>query len=221
MDKNKLKSKLKFNFNLKSINSYYWWWVAALVCIILVVTLGSYWFATPSNHFVGVIVALLAVVSFVLIRRQIKHRHDIKFREVAVNIDTNGVKGKVEVKDNGNLPNSLNIYAYKDKDEEDKVYPLKLAFENVYEPAGQPQRCLNDNKDYFVNISDVGTKKLKPFILPDSRYTDPSIMARYLNLPAQRKYLRHRESLMKYIGPGLLLVANIGAFIAIIALGGG
>lgn len=201
-----------------NVNRYWVWLGGGLFCVLMVFVLGAYWFAHPDNKFVGVLVAIMAVVGFIIIRRQIKNRHDIKAHEVAVNIADSDVKGVAKVKRNGAQPNSLNIYGVK---YEDKVMPLKLAFENVYNPEGQPQHCLNDNKDYFVHIYDVSTKKLKPFMLPDSRFIDPAVMATFLEQPAQTKYLRHRETLMKYIGPGLLLVANVGAFITIIAMSGG
>ena len=114
----------------------------------------------------------------------------------------------------------MNIYAAHDEDI-GAVVPQRIVFENVYKPAGQPQRCLNTNKDYYVHMWDIKKSRLVPFVLADRKYTDPSILARYLGLPAQRKYLRNRESLMKLIGPGILAVAVIGAFITIIALSGG
>ena len=207
---------------LPAINSY--WLLAGLAIglVALSILVSKIWFANPTNQILGLVAVALFIGGAWLIRRQIKHRHDI-MGNVKVNITsmqtsaTDGITTQPTVSSHGQVPNSLNIYAVKDGD---RVMPQRLAFEYTENPRGQPQRCLNTGKFYYVHIWDIVTGTLKPFMLPDSKFTDPAIMARYLGLPSQKKYLRHRESLMHYIGPGILAVMCIGGFIAIIALSG-
>lgn len=207
---------------LPTINRYWLLVGLAVVLFALSIVLGNLWFANPTNQIMGLVTVALFIGGAWLTRRQIKHRHDI-MGDVKVNItpdQTSQADSKVEqttVPSNGHAPNSLNIYATKDGD---IVRVQKIAFENVYQPMGQPQKCLNTGKFYYVHIWDIAKGKLVPFMLPDSKFTDPAIMARYLDLPSQKKYLRHRESLMHYIGPGILAIMCIAGFIAIIALSG-
>jgi len=205
-----------------TINRY--WLLAGLAVglIALSIGVGSVWFANPTNQIMGLLTVALFIGGAWLTRRQIKHRYDI-MGDTKVNITptkTSQADGAVEqatVSSNGHEPNSLNIYAIK---EGDMIIAQKIAFENVYEPMGQPQKCLNTGKFYHVHIWDIAKGQLVPFILPDSKFTDPAIMARYLGLPSQKKYLRQRESLMHYIGPGILAIMCVAGFIAIIALSG-
>lgn len=184
----------------------------------LAVLVGSLWMANPLNQWLGFLTIALFIGGVVLVIRQVKHRHDVG-NKAMVNIRQEPGDSKDQIRANSLTPNSLNIYAAKDEDI-GEVVPQRIVFENVYKPLGQPQRCLNTNRDYYVHIWDIGKSRLVPFVLADRKYTDPSILARYLGLPAQRKYLRNRESLMRLIGPGLLAVGVVIGFIAIIALGG-
>lgn len=218
---------------LKPIATRYqinWYWVlmgGGIGSLILSFIIGSYWFTNPPNTFVGLLVVVLLAAGIVLVRRQIKHRHDrgSKTPAVVVNVDMaagdlGDVKVAQKVSGNGLVPNSLCIYASYDEDV-GAVVPRGVVFQHVDNPMGQPQRCINLGKDFYVHIFDIDKQKLVPFVLPDRKFTDPMILARYLGLPAQRKYLRNRDSLLKYVGPGLLLIGVIGGFIAIIALSGG
>ncbi len=206
---------------LPTINRFWLLVGLAVGLIALSIAIGSVWFANPTNQIMGLLTVALFIGGVWLTRRQIKHRHDT-MGDIKVTITptkTSQVDSKPEqvtAPSNGQ-PNSLNIYAIKDGD---IIVAQKIAFENVYEPVGQPQKCLNTGTFYHVNIWDIAKGKLVPFILPDSKFTDPAIMARYLGLPSQKKYLRHRESLMHYIGPGILAVMCVAGFIAIIALSG-
>lgn len=215
------------------INRYWLMWGVGIGLIPLGVLVASYWWSHPPTEIMTNIVGLLAIVilgaGVFIIRRQIKNRHDgrtsaaVVVRQINTPQSTqpvqDGEQPATQVLHNGHIPNSLNIYADKDSTF-DIVMPSGIVFEYVENPLGQPMRCRNNNKDYHVHIWDIGGRRLVPFILPDKKYTDPGILARYLGLPAQRRYLRHRESLMKYIGPGLLVVANVAALITIIAMGG-
>ena len=203
---------------LPTINRYWLLVGLAMGLFALSIVLGNFWFANPTNQIVGIITVALFIGGAWLTRRQIKHRHDIT-GNAKVNIipaKASPVDSGVEqttVPSNGHIPNSLNIYATKN---DDVIMAQKIAFENVYEPMGQPQKCLNTGKFYYVHIWDIAKSRLVPFILPDTKFTDPAIMARYLGLPSQKKYLRHRESLMHYIGPGILAVMCVAGLIAII-----
>ena len=200
-------------------NTYWLLLGAGIGSLVLGVWVGSFWMASPDAIALGFLTIVLFIAGGILIRRQIKHRSDI-IGGAVVNIGQASGADKGKVGKNGDAPNSLNIYAAYDADVK-AIVPQRIVFENVYNPMGQPQRCLNTNKDYHVHIWDLKKSQLMPFTLTDRKYTDPSILARYLGLPAQRKYLRNRESLMRLIGPGLLVVGVLAAFVTIIALSGG
>lgn len=88
------------------------------------------------------------------------------------------------------------------------LYRDRIAFENINEPSGYPQQCLNDKKHYFVNIWDEATKRLVPFILPDQQYYDPGVFAeRVLELPAHQKIFARKPNLFQKIKTGLLVLA--------------
>ena len=209
---------------IKKINRY---WVVlgiGLGCLVFGVVFGAIWMANPLNQFLGLFTIALFIAGVIICIRQFRHRHDIG-EVAAVNITVAAVvkegekPASQEVIGVGTI-NSLNIYASMDEDI-GKVVAQKVVFEAMVSPMGQPQRCLNLGKDYYVHIWDIQKGRLVPFVLPDSKYTDPSILARSLALPAQRKYLRNRESLLRLIGPGLLFVGVLIGFITIIALSGG
>lgn len=115
--------------------------------------------------------------------------------------------------------NSLNIYAQRD-DATGIVFPEKVSFEWVEHPLGQPWHCLNTDKHYFVHRWDIDRSALVPFVLPDAKYTDPALLAEYLSLEDEKRYMRHRPSLMHYIGPAIMgIMVGVG-FLVIIILGG-
>jgi transcriptional regulator with XRE-family HTH domain len=117
--------------------------------------------------------------------------------------------------------NSLSIYARKETiNGKVIIFPDYVTFEllDKKDCHGQPQQCLNDGKFYYVHIYDINTKELKAFVLPDTKYVDPAIAARYLQLPAQRRYLRHRTSLLKAVSPWVLGALVLFGFIALIAV---
>lgn len=206
------------------LNRYWLLLIAGLLSLTLSIVVGIFWQSVPENQVVGMSVVVLFITGIILIWRQFKHRHEVWGGGVEVNIQTNvgttesgnkvtptrlsGGKGK---------PNSIVIEATTDETT-GKVMPVRIAFANLYEPKGQPVKVLNYNQFYHVQIWDIDRNRYIPFILPDRKFTDPAIMARYLSLPAQRKYLRHRESLMRFVGPGLLAIGVVVGFITIIAL---
>jgi len=90
------------------------------------------------------------------------------------------------------------------------IYQDKLVFEDVANPDGYPWECLNDHKKYFVNIWDLPTSRLVPFVLPDQQYYDPVVFAeRVLALPAHRKIFMRKEKLLQKLKT-VMLVAAIG-----------
>lgn len=114
--------------------------------------------------------------------------------------------------------NSLNIYAR--KDENDKLVPDKIVFENVKRPLGQPQQCTNNGNWYFVHIFDLVTGKLKPFVLPDSQFFDPSEFGNVLEMPAHRRLFEKKISLLQKVAPWVMVVALLISIIGIVAVGG-
>ena len=88
------------------------------------------------------------------------------------------------------------------------IYPDKIVFEDVYEPQGFPMLCVNLKKKFYVNIEDLATKKLIPFILPDQQYCDPNVFAqRVLGLPAHRKIFERKPKLLQRLKTALLVIA--------------
>lgn len=189
------------------VNRYWVLFGGGIILALTGIGLLFIWFSMPFSAMQQVVggITLLTLGSGVyLVRRQLKNRNN---RYGGAMVVTPSSTSQIPSKSNG-YANSLCIY------------PDKLIFDNVNEPPGQPQKVLNDGRYYYVLKWNQEINRLEPFILPDSHYTDPSILARYLGLPAQYKYLQNRETLWKFAGPGLLLIGNIAAFIAIIALSG-
>lgn len=204
-------NKLQPNKRPKPFNKRWLLVIAGLLAVAMGVVTGILW-TESQNVFLGLITIIGVAGGGLLAGKQawgmVFHEKDA----VIVGVDVNQGKTTGPV-------NCLNIYARTDPATK-KNYAEKIVFENTPEPIGQPQQCLNDNKWYHVNIFDLGTMKLVPFGLPDALYTPPSLLARYIQIPAQRKYLRHREGWQKFVGPGILAVMNCIAFVAIIALAG-
>lgn len=101
------------------------------------------------------------------------------------------------------------------------IYPTKVVFEDVVNPEGYPWECLDDHKKYFVNIWDLATKRLIPFVLPDQQYYDPVVFAeRVLALPAHRKIFRRKEQLFQKIKTALLVVTILIVFFLILTTSG-
>lgn len=204
-------------------NKYWLLLGGGIVSLIIGGVVAVIWQSMPRNQVVGLLAIGLIIAGIVLIWRQIKHRHEIWGGGVEVNISEAiaGVKqvdGKsIPIQKGRVKPNCLVIEARKDESS-GKVLPVRVAFDSIYNPEGQPMKGLNFNEFYYIQIWDIVRKNYVPFILPDRKFTDPAIMARYLSLPAQRKYLRHRESLMRFVGPGLLAIGVVAGFIGIIAL---
>lgn len=102
------------------------------------------------------------------------------------------------------------------------IYPDKVVFEDVVKPDGYPWECLNDHKKYFVNIMDLATHKLIPFVLPDQQYYDPVVFAeRVLALPAHRKIFRRKEKLLQKLKTVLLVFAIGIVWLLIVTTTGG
>jgi len=91
------------------------------------------------------------------------------------------------------------------------IYPDHLEFAKLpdKELLGQPQRCHNDNKFYYVHIWEKEKDKLKAFMLPDTTYRDPREFANNLNIPAHRELVKGEVSLVQKIAP-FALVAGMG-----------
>lgn len=177
------------------------------------------WNANPKNTGLGMFVALLFMGGGFLTlrqaRRKIKGTTEVKVQVAIRGNSTENIGAQTKT----GVVNSLNIYAYYDEFIQKNVAE-KIAFEYVDKPMGQPHKCINDGKSYFVHMWDIARQRLIPMNLPDGMYADPEVLALYLELPAQRKYLKHRDSWTKMIGPGILAVIVILLAIFIFAQGG-
>jgi hypothetical protein len=128
------------------------------------------------------------------------------------------INGKIaQKKTQSDKVNTLSIWG-KLNEKTQKVEAERVEFVWCDEPLGQPWQCENTGQYYYVQIWDKDTKAMKAFDLPDTKFVDPVIMARYLELPAQRKYLKYRDTLMKYISYAILGILVGAGFITIIAI---
>ncbi len=128
------------------------------------------------------------------------------------------INGKIaQRKTQSDKVNTLSIWG-KLNEKTKKVEAERVEFVWCDEPLGQPWQCGNTGQYYYVQIWDQDTKEMKAFDLPDTKFVDPVIMARYLELPAQRKYLKYRDTLMKYISYAILGILDGAGFITIIAI---
>ena len=87
------------------------------------------------------------------------------------------------------------------------ISPDSIDFVMVKEPKGHPQEVLNFHKYFYVNIFDEESGGYKPLTLPDTKYRDPREMANILNLPAHRRLISRRPSLVQKIAPFAILIA--------------
>lgn len=182
----------------KGISKQWLWLGLGFVLLAAGIGLGFLWMQDKRNPFWAFLtLATVAAGVFIIYR-------NIKPKEKSIPVLLPGKKITESVV-------CLNIYAK--KNDEGIVYPEQIVFELTTKPEGQPNQCINTGQYYPVNIWDIDKHKLVPFVLPDEKYTDPAFLARYLEQPAQKKYLQHRESLMKYIGPGILAILIIVGFI--------
>lgn len=186
--------------------------VAGIVAMAAGIGIGILWMQNQRNQMLALATIGLFAGGAYLIYRQLKPQE-----KGAVIVVPGSTGGKVTKK--AGPVNSFNIYAYRDK-ATGKIFPEKLAFEWIEQPSGQPWQCLNTDKWYYVHIWDIEKQALVPFVLPDAKYTDPSLLARYLELPAEKKYFKHRDSLMHYVGPAIMGVMVGVGFLVMIILGG-
>lgn len=129
--------------------------------------------------------------------------------------DKRGDSGEVVV-----LPSGMEAVASK-RVNSLSIYPDKVIFENLDNPAGQPWKCHNDGRLYYVQVeksaftnkppdSNPENWRLKPFILPDQRYYDPGVFAtRVLELPAHRQIFRRKQSMLEQLTPAMVIIAVV------------
>ena len=102
------------------------------------------------------------------------------------------------------------------------IYEHECLFEQVENPLGQPKRCKNDGKYYYVHIEEPkNDHALKPFELPDFQYYDPENFGqRVLTLPAHRQLFKRKVKMGQIIS-GVILGVLIGVEVIImVAMGG-
>lgn len=99
------------------------------------------------------------------------------------------------------------------------IYPDKIVFENMPDKSleGQPWKCENDGRSYYVHIWNEEDKRLREFKLPDQAYMDPQVFAeRPLELPAHRRIFRQKQTLLQQLSPIMVLGAIVIVWILII-----
>lgn len=177
--------------NIKKSGGRIWWMVAVGACLVVMGFAGFVYFATSQNMAIGLF-SVLAVIGGGFLAY-----HGFKTKDEGIIITQNGVEAPTIT------ANSLNIYPDSIKFEELPRDQLK----------GQPRRCRNDGKYYWVNIWGTSFKGksegLVPFVLPDTQYRDPKEFANNLNIPAHRDLFAREASLLEKISPGLIIVGMI------------
>jgi hypothetical protein len=106
------------------------------------------------------------------------------------------------------------------------IYRDRLVFEKMDDSTllGQPRKCRNDNKYYYVHTTgdawrgkDSDANKLIAFTLPDTQYRNPTEFANNLNIPAHRELAKKRSTLFQKLSPALILVGMMIVFILWVA----
>ena len=162
--------------------------IFGIVLIILWVSLFS------RNNFVGILSILLTIGGIFAT----KHFWE-KRQESGVLILGDRKPSKKQV-------NSMNLYPDKG-----------IVFEDTTDLGGQPWRCHNDGKMYFVNKWNSETKRLVPFVLPDQQYRDPEVFAqKVLELPAHRRIFRRKETWLQQLSPAIMILAILVFWIVMI-----
>lgn len=102
------------------------------------------------------------------------------------------------------------------------IYRDRIVFEAMPKPEGFPMLCMDLKKSYYVNIEDMSSGQLMPFILPDQQYYDPDVFAqRVLGLPAHRKIFERKLKLMQKLKTVLLVMAIGIVWLLILTTTGG
>lgn len=190
------------------------WWLAGVGLAILAIAFyGISSFGESRNTLVGFISVMVLGGGAVCVYYGLK-----KSSEGMQFVRMGSKKGKTELV----IANSLNIY------------PDHVEFENVQDDKclGQPRKCRNDGKHYYVHIwnaacgelpcddVDKNTSHLTKFILPDTQYRDPREFANNLNIPAHRRLAQRRAGLMEKIAPWIIVAAiAIVPIVMTVALG--
>jgi len=168
--------------------------VLPIAGIVIGILLGVLFFAADLSGIVFVIAILMIVVSSILLKKWWGSIGDDESRVIVT--DEKVPSGRV---------NSMNIY------------PDKIVFDEVAEPKGQPWKCENDGKSYFIHILDEEAELLKEFQLPDQAYMDPQLLAsRVLELPAHRRIFRRKQTLLQQLSPMMAALGVIIMWIIII-----
>lgn len=114
-------------------------------------------------------------------------------------------------KDGGPLPNSL------------VIYPSRIVFDYFLHAPGQPQKCYNDGKFYYV-LRGEEASYLEELTLPDEdekeRYYDPQEFANPVTMPSNKKYFTWSASLLQTVSLGIMAIVIAGEIIGLIVLGG-
>lgn len=105
------------------------------------------------------------------------------------------------------------------------LHPDKVFFTDMAKPAGQPWKCRNDGKSYYVNKWEWNndgktTGEYKPFNLPDQQYMDPVVFAqRVLELPAHRRIFTRKQTILQQLSPMMAAGGAIIVWILILTTG--
>ena len=180
------------------------------------------WGADRDNTILAILSVIPLPVGVYLIYWVWSKRHDDSTIPIVLPggiTEASGGKKKVWPK-----ANSLNIYARKGEvDGVERILPQRIIFEwlpkeELVRLGGQPWQCVNNNQWYFVNIIDMASGLLKPFILPDSQYYDPAEFATVIDMPANKRMFALTGSMFQKVAMSGMLIALVIASIVLIAV---
>lgn len=82
-------------------------------------------------------------------------------------------------------PNTIVIKAER---QENEIVPLDIEFCYIESPIGYRHKLENTGEYFYLNTRDINSGELKPLILPDTIYLDPTKYVIPLTMPANAKY---------------------------------
>lgn len=186
------------------------WLVGGLTVIALSFLCGYIWLALYPRSPIPAVPTIAGLVGGVILIKKYFNKRGEKGETIILPCsegDSDKTKTCVLV---DKTPNSLTLY------------PNKVVFEAVQNPQGQPWKCHNDNKLYYIHIYDEKAQQLKVFNLPDQQYMEPGIFAtRVLELPAHRRIFARKQKLLEQLTPVIMVVAMIVVAILIAMTTGG
>ena len=101
------------------------------------------------------------------------------------------------------------------------IRPEGITFEYEYweKPVGHLNQCLNDGKNYHVQIQDKQTGNMKPMLFPDAAFYNPKELANIIGAEPWRRYFERRNELLEKIAPWAFVATLAILLLALLIFG--